>query len=67
MMIVCEHCGAIKAAVDDVKLGNITPMLAKIKPALVSITYDGERSSKNQEFIQLASKSNVRNTIKTIR
>jgi len=62
-----EHCGAVKAAVDDVKLGNITPMLAKIRPAVESIEYQGERTSKNQEFVHLASQSNVRNTIKKIR
>ena len=28
------HCGAIQAAIDNVQLGNITPMLAKIRPAL---------------------------------
>jgi len=33
-----EHCGAVKAAVDDVKLGNITPMLSKIRPAVVWMT-----------------------------
>ena len=27
-----QHCGAVKSAIDDVKLGNITAMLAKIKP-----------------------------------
>jgi len=27
MVMGHEHCGAVKAAVDDVKLGNITPML----------------------------------------
>jgi carbonic anhydrase len=62
-----EHCGAVKAAVDDVKLGNITPMLAKIRPAVESIEYDGERTSKNQEFVHMASQSNVRNTIEKIR
>jgi carbonic anhydrase len=62
-----EHCGAVKAAVDDVKLGNITPMLSKIRPAVVSIDYDGDRSSKNPEFVVKASISNVRNTIKKIR
>lgn len=62
-----EHCGAVKAAVDDVKLGNITPMLAKIRPAVESIEYEGERTSKNQEFVQMASKSNIRNTIEKIR
>ena len=28
------HCGAVQAAIDNVQLGNITPMLAKIRPAL---------------------------------
>ena len=62
-----EHCGAVKAAVDNVKLGNITPMLAKIRPAVVSIEYDGDKTSKNQEFVGMATKSNVRNTIAKIR
>jgi carbonic anhydrase len=62
-----EHCGAVKAAVDNVKLGNITPMLSKIRPAVESIKYDGDRTSKNQEFVGMASKSNVQNTIEKIR
>jgi carbonic anhydrase len=62
-----EHCGALKAAIDDVKLGNITSMLEKIKPAIDAVAYDGERNSKNQEFVHLVSESNVKNTIKQIR
>lgn len=62
-----EHCGAVKAAVDDVKLGNITAMLSKIRPTIESIEYDGDRTSKNQEFVHMASENNVRNTIATIR
>ena len=62
-----EHCGAVKAAVDEVKLGNITPMLSKIRPAVESIQYSGDRSSKNEEFVHMASESNVRNTMKKIR
>ena len=62
-----EHCGAIKAAVDDVQLGNITPMLKKIKPAVDQVDYDGERNSENEEFVHLACVSNVRNTIEEIR
>ncbi len=62
-----EHCGAVKAAVDDVKLGNITPMLQNIRPAVESITYDGDRSSKNAEFVHMACTSNVRRTIEQIR
>lgn len=62
-----EHCGAVKAAVDDVRLGNITPMLAKIRPSVESIKYDGDRTSQNQEFVHMASESNVRNSILKIR
>lgn len=62
-----EHCGAVKAAVDDVKLGNITPMLEKIKPAVAKVVYDGDRSSKNEEFVQMACESNVQHTVEQIR
>jgi len=62
-----EHCGAVKAAVDDVKLGNITPMLTKIRPAVDMVEYEGDRTSKNQEFVHKVSESNVRNTIEKIR
>lgn len=62
-----ENCGAVKAAVDDVKLGNITPMLEKIKPAVAMVKYDGERNSKNKEFVHMVSESNVKNTIEQIR
>ena len=34
MVIGHTHCGAVQAAIDDVQLGNITPMLAKIRPAI---------------------------------
>lgn len=62
-----EHCGAVKAAIDDVKLGNITPMLQKIRPAVDLVKYEGERNSKNQEFVHNVSESNVKNTIEQIR
>ena len=62
-----EHCGAIKAAVDDVKLGNITAMLSKIRPAVEKVVYQGDRSSKNEEFVAKACESNVLNTIDQIR
>jgi carbonic anhydrase len=62
-----EHCGAVKAAVDDVKLGNITNMLQKIRPAVESIAYDGDRTSKNDAFVHMACESNVKNTLDQIR
>ena len=62
-----EHCGAVKAAIDHVELGNITPMLQKILPAVERVEYDGERNANNQEFVHMVCESNVRNTIDQIR
>lgn len=62
-----EHCGAVKAAIDDVELGNITAMLSKIRPAVESVAYDGERTSGNPEFVHKVCESNVRNTMEQIR
>lgn len=62
-----EHCGAVKAAIDDVKLGNITAMLTKIRPAVDKVIYEGDRTSKNEEFVAKVCESNVLNTIDQIR
>jgi len=62
-----EHCGAIKAAIDDVKLGNITAMLSKIQPSVDKVQYEGDRTSKNEEFVAKVCESNVIHTIEEIR
>lgn len=63
-----ESCGAVKAAIDKVELGNITPMLTRIAPAVeASQDYSGEKTSKNSDFVTTVSKENVLNTIETIR
>ena len=63
-----ESCGAIKAAIDHVKLGNITAMLTKIQPAVArSQNFKGDKSSKNPEFVDYVAKNNVIMTIENIR
>lgn len=62
-----EHCGAVKAAVDDVKLGNITAMLKNIRPAVESSAYEGDRTSNNPEFVHMVCEANVTKTINDIR
>jgi carbonic anhydrase len=63
-----QHCGAVKGAIDDVKLGNITAMLAKIKPAVkMSQDFTGEKTSKNDEFVKHVSENNVKYAIQQIR
>jgi carbonic anhydrase len=63
-----EYCGAIKSAIDDVKLGNITALLAKIRPAVMQTdSFPGEKTSKNPDFVEAVCRRNILNTIKTIR
>jgi carbonic anhydrase len=63
-----EHCGAVKAAIDDAVLGNITSMLKNIKPAVESISgYKGDKSSNNPEFVHMVAEKSVRLTIEDIR
>ena len=46
-----SNCGAIKGAVDDVQLGNLTGLLAKIKPAMDAVPADVQpRTSKNSNL-----------------
>jgi carbonic anhydrase len=60
-------CGAIKSTIDDAQLGNITQMLTKIKPALEMTVYEGEKTSKNYDYVDLVSKENVLLAIENIK
>lgn len=56
-----SNCGAIKGAVDDVNLGNLTGLLSKIKPAIDAVPAEVQpRTSKNYEFVDQVSAANVR-------
>ncbi|MEO9870285.1 carbonic anhydrase family protein [Ekhidna sp.] len=68
MVLGHESCGAIKATIDKVELGNITSMLKNINPAVdMSQSYTGQKSSVNPEYVSLVSENNVKNTIEVIR
>ena len=63
-----SNCGAIKGAVDDVELGNLTGLLAKIKPAIVAVPANVQpRTSKNYQFVDEVSEANVRLVLQQIR
>ena len=62
-----EACGAVKAACDDVQLGNITHLLSNIKPAVKATRTDGERNSKNDAFVAGVVENNVKLTMDRIR
>jgi len=63
-----SNCGAIKGAVDDVQLGNLTGVLAKIKPAIDAVPADVQpRTSKNYKFVDDVAAANVRLAMQQIR
>jgi carbonic anhydrase len=69
MVLGHSHCGAIKGACDDVKLGNLTLLLEKIKPAVKAVEgfKTSERTSSNAEFVARVVEENVRQTVTDIR
>ena len=70
LIVVLGHgsCGAIKAAIDTVKMGNITAMLTKIHPAVAEAqNFVGEKTSKNYVFVNYVARKNVLHTIEIIR
>lgn len=64
-IVVLGHnsCGAIKSAVDGVKLGKITALLKNFQPALATLSKgDGHRDSQNDPLVQKVAESNARLT-----
>ncbi len=64
-----EYCGAIKSAIDDVKLGHITYILDKIQPAVVSAreNFPGTATTSNEAFVHDVCERNVHLGIARIR
>ena len=61
VVLVLGHtaCGAVKGAIDDVVLGNLTGLLARIKPAIPATRFEGEKSSKNAAYVDAVAHTNV--------
>src|SRR5580765_7752615 len=60
-------CGAVKGAIDDVEMGNLTGLLARIKPAISATTFTGEKSSKNAAYVDAVARTNVLIGLEAIR
>ena len=71
LIVVLGHtsCGAVKGACDDAKMGNLTTMLEKIKPAVNAVLQPEDaslRNSSNLKFVDNVSEKNVNLTIDRI-
>ena len=65
VVLVMGHtaCGAIKGAIDNAQLGNLTGLLAKIRPAVEATQYQGDRSAQNYGFVDAVARKNVELTV----
>lgn len=69
IVVVLGHsrCGAVKGACDNVKLGNLTGLLEKMKPALdAEKETKKDRSSANASFVENVARLNVLQTLSEI-
>jgi carbonic anhydrase len=63
-----EYCGAVKSAIDGVKMGNITGLLTKINPAVTNskAIFEGPKTSSNPAFVEAVCDENVKLAINQI-
>lgn len=72
VLVILGHtaCGAVKGACDDAKLGNLTILLDKIKPAVNAVSEPSDaslRNSSNIDFVNEVAVKNVHMTIENTR
>ncbi len=60
-------CGAVQGAIAGAELGNLTQLLAKIRPAIEQAEYAGPRTAENLEFVDVVARKNVELTLDRIR
>jgi carbonic anhydrase len=69
LIVVLGHseCGAVKGAIDGAELGELTQLLAKIRPAVDACKdAPGDHTSKNKDFVQQVAIANARLAAETL-
>jgi carbonic anhydrase len=66
LLVVLGHtrCGAVKGALDDVKLGNLSGVLAKIRPAVTAARCS---DSRDDACVTKVAEENVRESMRQVR
>jgi carbonic anhydrase len=69
LVMVMGHtaCGAVKGAIDNVRLGNLTLLLSRFGNAIAATEFDGEKSGKNLAYVDAVARTQVSQTLTLIR
>jgi carbonic anhydrase len=69
LVVVMGHtsCGAIKGAIDNVTLGNLTLLLARFKSAIIATPESNDRTTANHDFVDAVARTNVKQTVDLVR
>lgn len=69
LVVVMGHtsCGAIKGAIDNVTLGNLTLLLARFKDAIAATPEGGDRTTANHGFVDAVAQTHVKQTVGLVR
>jgi carbonic anhydrase len=61
LVLVIGHsaCGAVAGAIANAELGNLTQLLARIRPAIKATTFDGDKSADNAAYVDAVARKNV--------
>ncbi|MCB0495171.1 MAG: carbonic anhydrase [Cyclobacteriaceae bacterium] len=68
LIVVLGHtrCGAVNGAVKDVKMGSLSGLLAKIKPAIETVESKAEHDHGSDPYLDEVVEQNVQNVAKEI-
>jgi carbonic anhydrase len=74
LVIVMGHtaCGAVKSTIDEVDakalgMNSLAALIDEIQPAVKETVFEGDRTTKSEEFTDLVIKNNAMRTVKNIR
>ncbi len=68
LIVVLGHgeCGAIKGAIDNVQLGNLTSLLQNIRPSMEKLGYSRTASSKDKQLVQKLADQNAKDAVQNL-